>query len=254
MQKFRFFFLINIRHCEKIFPPFLGESWRGSQNCFLKVHTNFFEENIICWNNRFPDFFQTWVETFLIFVEFIRRGFQNCFLKGHTNFLRKMVFLELISVIINVRLEWKLAIRIFVEFFRRDYQNCFLQVHTFSLEKKNFLKKKFWKPTNSGNLLFGFLLKFSGGVVKIAFYKSIRTFQLKIFYLKKSSPWCCSDLIGFIFGKLLEYFQENCWNCSLRVNSKNLLRKFMIFSTSLSHIGKTIRQFLEIFETRLSKT
>ena len=106
--------------------------------------------------------------------------------------------------------------------------------------KKYFLGEIIWKHTTSGNLLFWFLLKFSGGVVKVAYYKCIQTFQLKKFHLKKSSPWCCSDLVGFIFGKLLEFFQENCWNCNLRVNSKNLLRKIMIFSTSLSHIGKTI--------------
>ena len=226
MEKISIFFFIKIRQWEKFFLPFLGKSWRGSQNCFLKVHTNFFEENIICWSIRFPDFFQTWVETFLIFVEFIRRGFQNCFLKVHTNFLRKMVFPELISVIINFRLEWKIAIRIFVEFFRRDYQNCFLQVHTYSLEKKKFEK-------NSGNILIvetyssDFCCWF--GVVKIAFHKSIRTFQLKIFYLKKSSPWCCSDLSGFFLGKLLKYFRQGCGNCNLRVNSKNLMRKFLSF-------------------------
>ena len=138
MERIRFFFFLNFRHWEKIFLPFLGKIWRESQNCFLKVHTNFFEENILSWKNRFLDFFQNWVETFLIFVEFFQRRFQNCFLKVHTNFLRKMVFLELISVIINFRLEWKLAIRIFVEFFRRYYQNCFLQVHT-NLSIESFL-------------------------------------------------------------------------------------------------------------------
>ena len=130
MEKIQFFFFINFRHWEKIFLPFLGKIWRESQNCVLKVHTNFFEEGILSWNNRFPDFFQTWVETFLIFVEFFQRSFQNCFLWVHTNFLRKNVFLELIFVILIYRLEWKLAIRFFVEIFQRDCQSCFLQVHT----------------------------------------------------------------------------------------------------------------------------
>ena len=116
MEKIRFFFSINFRHWEKNFLPFLGKIWRESQNCVLKVHTNFFEESILSWNNRFPDFFQTWVETF-------------------------------------------------------------------------------W-----------FLLKFSGVVFKVAFYKSIRTFQLKKFHLKKIFSLMLFRLDSFYFWKLVEMF------------------------------------------------
>ena len=31
------------------------------------------------------------------------------------------------------------------------------------------------------------------------------------------------------FEKLLKFFQQVCWNCNLRVNSKHLMRKFLIF-------------------------
>ena len=109
--------------------------------------------------------------------------------------------------------------------------------------KKNFLERIIWKHTTSGNLLFWFLLKFSGGVVKVAYYKSIRTFQLKKFHLKKSSPWCCSDLIGFIFGKLLEYFHisTKVVETAIYVSFRRICwENFWFFSTSLSHIGKTI--------------
>ena len=103
----------------------------------------------------------------------------------------------------------------------------------------------------SGNLLYGLLLKFSGGVVKIASYKSKRTFPLK--NPKKSFPWCCSDLSGFFFGKLLKFFQQGCWNCNLRVNSKHLMRKFLIFLSSLSHFWKTISPVSRKFSDEVVK-
>ena len=149
----------------------------------------------------------------------------------------------------------------------------------------------------SGNLLYGFLLKISGRIVKNASYKSIRIiwkkkiflkkisgnillvetyssdfcwnfpsglskllstspyepFNWKIFIFKNYSPWCCSDLIGFIFGKLLKYFHQGCWNCNLRVNSKNLMKKLLIVLSSLSHIGKTFSSFSRSFSDEYVK-
>ena len=67
--------------------PTLGENFSsvsrkklaGISELLSKSSYDFFEENIIPWNNRYPDFFQTWVENFLISVKFFRRGFQNCY-------------------------------------------------------------------------------------------------------------------------------------------------------------------------------
>ena len=125
-------------------------------------------------------------------------------------------------------------------------------IHTYNLEKK-ILEKIYWKHTISGNLLLGFSLKVCGGVVNVAFYKTIRTFQLKTFHPKKSSPWCCSELSWSFFAKLLEYFQQGCWNCNLRVNSKNLIRNFLNFFSSLSHIGKTISSVYRKFSDEVVK-